>query len=170
MVLNMLKAPDLMLERELRVLHLYPRAWGGGRWERHSGSDSASETPKAHPLWHISYSNKDTPTSRTHLIMLSLPVDQALKSLSLWEAFSFKPPPSHSISFLSLSVVLLKDACGRSTYRSYSASCLLQISATRFHLPFVWSVEGWIISSASPVWCYLEHPCVLLQITWLKKV
>lgn len=66
---------DLMLE-ELRVLHLDPQA-AEGDWK----CDLRAPAPQGH-----------TSSNKPHLLVMPLPMDQALGHMSLWGTFVFKPP------------------------------------------------------------------------------
>jgi hypothetical protein len=78
---------DMVLEKELRVLHLDLQAPGRERelaW--------VSETSITTQQWHTS-SNKATPIqTRLHLVIVPLPMDQVFKQMSLWGPFLVKLP------------------------------------------------------------------------------
>jgi hypothetical protein len=118
---------DMVLERELRVLHLDPQA--GGR---------ASHIPdlyfwylKAHPLWHTS-SNMATPTpTSSHLLILLSSATYWWISVQLYESiglFLFRPKTGSKISkkvnqVSSLcdcsSLILRNSECGESVFAFY---------------------------------------------------
>jgi len=154
---------DRVLEKGLSVLHLDQQAARGEL-------DWASEISKPTLSWHTS-AHKTTPTpTRPHLPRVPLPMDQAVKHMSLWKPCLFKPPhhSTYSSNYIPSSAwSQCRDTEG-SIHRLISHLCSL--FSTKYILEMLLRIVQALVLASMITWFERLGLCGFTQLTQLLKV